>query len=175
MFKRKIEKLSEAVIGFRAWSAGDDGTLYSLCGYPIYQMGKPCPAGIGLGKARTQWPALEPLDAGQCNSGPAPVRGCICGIYAHRKIWLSPAQWHIVRHFGGEDCLGVRYIVGAVHLWGRIIEHETGYRAQYARPLALMDWNKISGLLPSVARLYDIPILSRGEIRSLEPPLQPKH
>ena len=53
---------------------------------------------------------------------------CTCGIYAHktREQAVSTAR----RRLG-------TVVIGEVELWGRVVEHELGYRAQYARPSAL--------------------------------------
>lgn len=57
---------------------------------------------------------------------PAPSMGCTCGIYAQNhdiELSLDPR---------------VVQIVGAVSLWGRVIEHDKGFRAQYAYPKELV-------------------------------------
>lgn len=53
----------------------------------------------------------------------APVETCSCGIYA-AKDWH-----HLVRHHYAD-----KGIHGEVELWGVILEHDLGYRAQYAYP-----------------------------------------
>jgi hypothetical protein len=50
-----------------------------------------------------------------------PVEGCRCGFYA--ALRLEDAQWP-----------SGLYAYGIVALWGKVIEHEGGYRAQYAYP-----------------------------------------
>ena len=45
-------------------------------------------------------------------------------------------------------------VVGQVYLWGRIIEHERGYRAQYAYPKCIVYAQKSAALL---AQTYGIP------------------
>ncbi len=49
----------------------------------------------------------------------APNYGCKCGFYAMKRVRDIPN--------GGN-------VYGRVALWGRIIEHEGGYRSQYAYP-----------------------------------------
>lgn len=51
----------------------------------------------------------------------APQEGCSCGWYGLKQPW--PQE--------------VGYVDGAVAMWGRIIEHANGYRAEWAYPLAL--------------------------------------
>ena len=73
---------------------------------------------------RTHWPVGEALHA-RCMRGrhPAPSAECSCGIYAHRSRGAALAH---ARATPGS-------IVGEVELWGRVIEHEHGYRSEYAR------------------------------------------
>lgn len=94
-------------------------------------------------------------------------------------------------HFAGEGCglyawsvpelVERRYTLpstriqcwGAVEGWGRVLEHEKGFRALYMRPLALSPMFPIDlKLLKDMAAAYEIPLLmSVGEIRRAFPPL----
>ena len=59
------------------------------------------------------------ITAAVCRKGhPAPVRGCSCGFYAYR----SPTQNAQSR----------------VALWGRVVGHRLGYRAEFAYPIELV-------------------------------------
>jgi hypothetical protein len=52
----------------------------------------------------------------------SPQENCTCGIYALKRPW-PPGSIH------------PRFpICGEVYLWGKIIEHRAGWRAQYAYP-----------------------------------------
>lgn len=53
------------------------------------------------------------------------------------------------------DMLPDRFVIGAVYLWGRVIEHEIGYRAQFAYP------KEIWALKPEheqLGRIYNVPV-----------------
>lgn len=58
---------------------------------------------------------------------PAPARDCVCGIYAMKDPTKLDAPTGLI-------------VQGRVALWGRVIEHAEGYRAQYAYPVALSVW-----------------------------------
>lgn len=61
----------------------------------------------------------------------SPANGCSCGVWAlknPRDAWLTRKEYHA----------GRRLALGRVQLWGRVIEHNRGYRAEYARPLSLL-------------------------------------
>jgi preprotein translocase subunit YajC len=55
-----------------------------------------------------------------------PYFNCTCGVYAARTIA------HL--HQCGYKKFGVR---GEVYLWGKVVEHERGWRAQFAYPKTL--------------------------------------
>jgi len=62
----------------------------------------------------------------------APVMDCSCGIYAMRRPLIGSAS-----QFGEPPRFGT--IAGEVELFGKIIIHERGYRAQYAKVTKLYD------------------------------------
>jgi len=79
-----------------------------------------------------RWPPRYPL-AARCGAGNAheahqvPQPECTCGVYA------AKSREHL-RSMGYE-----RYgICGQVHLWGKVVEHERGFRAQFAYPKSLV-------------------------------------
>jgi hypothetical protein len=59
--------------------------------------------------------------------------------------------------------------LGVVLLWGRVIQHAHGYRAEYARPLKLLRVSPqtrargTGSLLDAVAQRYAVQIVTRAE------------
>lgn len=101
----------EPIIAWRAWQPS----------------GKQLKA-IGQGMA---WPAKKPMKAKCVSRGghKAPEMQCECGIWAFRDLeTLLPAA----DSYASQDL-----IVGSVYLWGRVIECENGYRAEFAYPKEL--------------------------------------
>lgn len=101
------------LIGYRAWQV-KDGLLVSVNhGAPVTP-GRPAVAECAVAR-----PIGHPEHA-------APWAACSCGLYAYK----SPRR-----------CLteqqNAAYVYGQVALWGKVIEHAEGWRAQYAYPLAL--------------------------------------
>jgi hypothetical protein len=86
------------------------------------------------------WPEKGP----PAETHEAPWRECGCGLYGGSE-WPAPKFWsywddagcHLLVHF---------YVSGLMQAWGRIIEHQTGIRAQYARVIALLDPSEALGL-----------------------------
>jgi hypothetical protein len=115
----------EPLIGSRLWNLAwaDDEPVLS-------------PAGVGAGT----WPAREPFvascratpgfagGASRPSSHPAPQFNCRCGIYASTSFEALRAN--------GAD-LPLVSVVGHVALWGRVVEHEHGWRATFAYPQRL--------------------------------------
>jgi hypothetical protein len=56
---------------------------------------------------------------------PTPVAGCTCGIYASSSLRTLVTS---------TPAMPAVSAVGTVALWGRVIEHERGWRAEYAYP-----------------------------------------
>lgn len=96
------------VIGYRAWE-WDGKQLTSLNNEP--------------------WPSSRALTA-RCvkkiHQSPAPADDCSCGVYAAKsyKHLESIYPPHSLVH-------------GEVWLWGKVVEHQLGYRAEFAYPKSL--------------------------------------
>jgi hypothetical protein len=57
----------------------------------------------------------------------APDPECECGF------WFRRSWGEILEYIPG----GTRFTLGAIHAWGRIIEHQYGFRAEFAAPICL--------------------------------------
>ena len=108
--------LSEALDGWRTWTLAGSRNAGEVRLYPI----------AGTGKA---WPPREPVRA-ECarrRHHRVPAVDCACGIHAtHAPDLLRRTRSPSV--------------LGTVALWGRVAEHEHGYRAEfgYAQRLGLI-------------------------------------
>jgi preprotein translocase subunit YajC len=95
------------LVGYRVWRWNDATGLKSLNGEP-WLPGRPLAAGCRV--------AAHEL----------PHSDCTCGVYAARNL-------EHLRQFGYEQ----RGIHGEVYLWGTVVEHKLGWRAQFAYPKSL--------------------------------------
>lgn len=77
------------------------------------------------------WPERGQFSA-YCPEHPLPEPSCGCGIYAvtTRDAALEWAAW-------AQSALPNPIVLGRVQLWGRILPHSGGYRAQLAYPYEL--------------------------------------
>lgn len=143
---------SECIIGWRQWSI-QGADLMSMSSHNIIP-----------------WDYLKPFKA-RCEvtleeheSHDAPFRDCSCGIYAAKTLAdLETSGYHL-----GE--VDNHRVVGSVKLWGKIIPHERGYRAQYAYPNLILCTNPLVADL--IARNYRCEVI----IPEIETPSsQPSH
>jgi hypothetical protein len=70
--------------------------------------------------------------AAECPEHARPAPSCGCGIYAvtTRDAALAWARW-------AQSALTHPIVVGRVQLWGRVLPHSAGYRAELAYPYEL--------------------------------------
>ena len=117
-----VEASGQPVDGWRVWNLHLD-----RAGHPEL-----LPAGSGV----DAWRPREPVQA-RCGkpsllragrSHPAPDPRCTCGIYARREPDRSARV---------TPSYPVPPVIGTVSLWGRVIEHEEGWRGAFAYPSRL--------------------------------------
>ena len=144
---KKIPDLISPIIGHRVWR-WDAAGLRSLNG--------------------KRWSPRQPV-AATCGAGNAhdahdpPHFDCTCGVYA------AKSREHL-RQLGYEG----RGIRGEVHLWGTVVEHEFGYRSEFAYPKTLFlppdlipsDTKEMESRLGALAA-YDTDIFIVGRGRSV--------
>lgn len=109
------------IIGHRVWQ-WDGSALVSL-------NGEHWPSGCGL-EATCNIPGKRISDFGrlfQQGNHKAPQSNCSCGIYATKNS--GQLSYFRFRMYG---------ICGEVYLWGTVIEHSLGWRAQFAYPKSLV-------------------------------------
>jgi len=108
------------VVGFRVWQ-WDAAGLRSLNGekwFPHLPLSAVCRADA--------CGSISGLSKATHNPAELPHFGCTCGVYAANTI----------EHL--RQCGYKRFGVhGEVYLWGKVVEHERGWRAQFAYPKTL--------------------------------------
>lgn len=89
----------------------------------------------------------EPLVSQRTTKHDAPDPNCSCGFYALKSVGDEELSFQ-----PGEDvCLG------SVYLWGRVIECQNGYRAQYAYPQRITIYgDKFSGVAQAMRERYGV-------------------
>lgn len=144
-------------MGFRQWGSRRGG-LYS----GIFVAGRfipnPALSMVAPRAVPSPWPRDDdrPAKCFAVRGHAAPHRDCRCGYAAYYTLPEAPE-------------LPARQAVwGAVVAWGRIVECERGFRAQYARPVALLDrenpFDPRGRARALAAEHYEIPLLERDEL-----------
>ena len=112
---------------------------------------------------RELWPVRAPAQVrcveGRCLGATWPNVGHSCGIHAFKERAQAldfPAHWEAVRvplaRFPDT------YVVGQVSLWGRVSEHEAGYRAQYAYPYSLVVPARLEAMASGLRSAYRVDV-----------------
>jgi len=115
------------------------------------------------------WPTRRPLrmvcEPGGCLGARWPMQAHSCGIHGFKDragAVAFPSMWE-ARRFTQQHISPEQYVVGQVSIWGRVVEHERGYRGELAYPYALL-------LSPEQERLA-APLAARYGVDVLEDPL----
>lgn len=135
------------MVGYRKWAVAANGLLTGVAARQPWAPKRPfaatCSGADNLTTARVEghWDGHRQVFVD------APVRSCSCGVYAAKTL---DAARNVVGS-GGVAAWG------EVWLWGRIIDHEKGYRAQFAYPKALTMYDDPE-LAALVAERYGVPV-----------------
>lgn len=95
-----------------------------------------------------------------------PSEGCKCGLWAVcHPMLLSEVHW--------KEHRALTLVVGQVALWGHIIEHERGWRAQFAYPTHLYALTDDEWLAAALRERYAVPVAWGAEAQAIEKLLPP--
>ena len=134
-------------LAWRVWIYQDDmltsfnGTVWQ----PKQRMGAEC---LGVRDILNQ-----PVHRGE----PAPGLTCSCGIYAVKRALPSLSPYY--GQLRPTCAVDGPTILGTVALWGKIVIHEDGYRAQFAYPWKLYTSADPKIYYPGLLK-YGVPIVS---------------
>lgn len=131
----------QAAVGYRSWHLSASGELTSLTAAGAWRPG---------------------VNRAVCHRGlehRAPAAGCECGLYAlhrHRDRQWMPS--------------GVNAIHGAVAAWGDLEVHDTGFRAEFARVVALalpeLAQSELRTRGTLAAALHGVPLVTPANLRA---------
>lgn len=138
----------EVITGWRAWSIAGGTRLKALIGSEI-------------------WPAKEMMRAVCTKNGThlAPDWHCTCGLWAFKDVDKLVAGLN-------TNSRSTVKVIGSVSLWGKVIETEYGYRAQFGYPSEL--W-LLDDSLEYLGLVYDVPIRKSQPEPTKEQPTAPHY
>jgi hypothetical protein len=144
----RIPDFVQPLIGWRAWKVWAPQTGPDPC--PVF-------SSVILD---TPWTPRRRISAEHSFDLGAKCRGllemnCSCGIYAFK----DPIEAFVYLMKVRDRLLGmsVEVALGAVSLWGKVIECESGYKAQYAYPCHLYLPASFARFLPDVSSAFGVP------------------
>lgn len=120
-----VARFSGMLLGVRQWLVPD--SLDEL--RPLRTIKAGTPSWETDGSATEARCFSDEPEAHEC-----PGKGCECGLRAYHP-WLVP-PWYL---WSGDKAANKdRFVTGVVEAWGRIELYPEGFRAQFARPVALV-------------------------------------
>lgn len=158
-----VEKRSMPVIGYRAWKTDKRwelgyGTMWRLQSTGVTHHWE---SGINVAKCGG-YDKCFALPVHPSGGWPIPNERHQCGLYVVADV--SGVQKHLPR-------LDENHVVGAALGWGRVVQHgNEGWRAQYARVIALMDMKlseKNDEIANHISQAYGVPIVERSALERL--------
>lgn len=148
--------LIEPIVGYRAWRYIASDRAVRL--FPITaaddDLGESEWEGAWSGWVRASCPTRDEV------AHVAPDEGCSCGFYAMKTpdaVATFTAMSQIRTHGDPADELN-SIVFGRVELAGKVIEHETGYRAERAHIAELIPTTTDGGVTLSIARRLGLPL-----------------
>ncbi len=128
---------------------------------------------------KTRFGSVPELDPDPLPHATSPEETCTCGLYASKTLdkavemaWATSLP---IRVPAGEDVetwseslVMKTSLVGRVHLAGKVIEHDRGYRAQYARVVELLPFPGQEPTAERIGRAYGAAVTS-GMVPRLPP------
>lgn len=154
-----VEPVAQPLVGFRRWGARH-GALYSGIFVAGRFMPNPALRMVAPRVRPVPWPHDEDRVA-KCfalGGHDAPHRDCNCGFAAYYDLPAEP------------EMPAPEAVWGVIAAWGRVVECEHGFRARFARPIALLkhrypdDVYERGRRLENAADAYEIPLLERAEL-----------
>lgn len=122
----KREMAVGEILAYRCWRL-ENNRLRSVYLHDVWQ-----PSQVMIGRGLEDWDqrgvhAWKELNSKAFNEY----------VRDYLKTRSHPSPWHSV--FEREEATATVIVTGSVHLWGDVVEHEHGYRAEFAK-IASIDW-----------------------------------
>ena len=156
----------EPIVGWRQWKFMYPHFLANLGNDTIYVPREKIEAHCE--QYSTIGTSVLPKDHGEQQ---APHLTCTCGIYAYKE---KPRLLREIRNKMTIPAIysGLRLVYGEINLWGKVIEHEDGYRAQFGYPKRLWCTPAIEPLAGWIGYVYGVPceVMPSGDDEEIKSP-----
>lgn len=132
----ELPDYTEVMVGWRAWQ------IVMRAGVPLVQSIT----------GRLVWPARQRVEAYCRKPHAVPFRGCMCGLYS------AKTREHLMDlGYNGYSDPNTRAI-GTVSLWGKVIEGDQGWRAEFAYPREMYVAYEAYELAAGLQDAYGVPV-----------------
>ena len=150
--------MNEPVLGYRAWliEPGRDG--YRLRSVLWSAQWASTPGAWTVAACRPQTGSGSPLVRHNQTSAPNP--DCTCGIYAYHSLSIGGYDGRLVQ----PDSAEIGIVWGAVVGTGRVLVYPDGWRAQFARPVAILQGSGSERHLRGLSNRLGIPTAPSWDI-----------
>lgn len=150
-----VVKRTMPVIGYRAWSVDQ-----------CWELGYGTQLRLRSTGINHNWtPGINAARCGgydRCHAAPLYTNSLIPNEHHHCGLYVVADADSVQKHI---KTLGQNHVVGAVLGWGKVVQHgNEGWRAQYARVIALMDmkFNEANDEIANrISQAYGVPIVER--------------
>lgn len=155
----------EPLVGYRGWLT-KDGYLHSCYRDVRWPVGSPLRSECIAPLQQIHFSDESPPPRVSKHS--FPIKPCTCGIYG---LYEFPKLWEVREgrrqetHKPWPDGA----VVGMVHGWGNTIVGNKGFRAEWAKPIALVKNTQLTSainLLEQLAERYGLQIVTVAEVRN---------
>jgi hypothetical protein len=150
----RIPDLVQVITAYRAWraeSVNGQVRLVALGVDVVWQPRRKAKAEC-IRWASSRMRRLLFKEEEECREHEAPDFHCCCGIWGFKSIE------NLLSALGRGGRSYTPSVIGKVSLWGRVIETENGFRAQYAYPEELWAWG--AGSCPKeLGQVYGVPAI----------------
>lgn len=121
---------TETIVGWRCWRILPFRRLDGSATYRLCAVGT-----LGVPKVWQPQEATEAVCSKYASQHESPWADCECGIWALERSESARRRMVVYMQTQGGEIAGWAW--GEVSLWGRVIEHELGWRGQHAYPYAI--------------------------------------
>jgi hypothetical protein len=148
----------EPMIGYRAWLVEPRCDGFELRGVLAPVRWASTPNAWTAAVCRPEAGTGSPLVRHDQVDVPHP--DCTCGLHAYHSLSIGGYDDRLVPAVGWD----VGIVWGAVVGAGRVLTYGDGWRAQFARPVAMLQGSGLESHVRGVARQLGIPVVSKSGI-----------
>lgn len=128
--------------------------LQSMAAHSFWIPGEPCIAKCGV---RSQLQLRHPEAFEFCENPPG--EGHACGLYSAKTLEWLVGGFNYHTQYDAENTF---VVVGKVANWGKVIEHEWGYRAEKSYPVLLYVPYEAWHFVKPLEEAYHVPVELRN-------------